>query len=146
MRVWRARSCSPGYESVGSISRSVWRVEAGSVSEKPAILRLTKFETTNRLPQQTFSQFCCSTAQSSRIFDSEQGPRWGDRSVSNVSRRDFLKTGGQAAMAIAIADAALSSSWAQSASATTRVVIDPSFSTAPLDRHIFGSFLEHLGR
>lgn len=49
-------------------------------------------------------------------------------------------------MAIAIADAALASSWAQSASATTRVVIDPSSSTAPLDRHIFGSFLEHLGR
>ena len=66
--------------------------------------------------------------------------------MSNVSRRDFLKKGGQAAMAIAIADAALASSWAQSASATTRVVIDPSFSTAPLDRHIFGSFLEHLGR
>ena len=64
----------------------------------------------------------------------------------NLSRRDFLKKGGQAAMAIAIADAALASSWAQSASATTRVVIDPSFSTAPLDRHIFGSFLEHLGR
>ena len=49
-------------------------------------------------------------------------------------------------MAIAIADAALASSWAQSASATTRVVIDPAFATAPLDRHIFGSFLEHLGR
>ncbi|HEU5235079.1 MAG TPA: alpha-N-arabinofuranosidase [Terriglobales bacterium] len=49
-------------------------------------------------------------------------------------------------MAIAIADAALASSWAQSASATTRVVIDPAFSTTPLDRNIFGSFLEHLGR
>jgi len=66
--------------------------------------------------------------------------------VSNVSRRDFLKKGGQAAVAIAIADAALASSWAQSASGTTRVVIDPAFSSAPLDRHIFGSFLEHLGR
>jgi len=66
--------------------------------------------------------------------------------VSNVSRRDFLKRGGQAALAIAIADAALARSWAQSASATTRVVIDPAFSSAPLDRHIFGSFLEHLGR
>ena len=66
--------------------------------------------------------------------------------MSNVSRRDFLKRGGQAALAIAIADAALARSWAQSASATTRVVIDPAFSSAPLDRHIFGSFLEHLGR
>ena len=64
--------------------------------------------------------------------------------MSNVSRRDFLKRGGQAAMAIAIADAALASSWAQSASATTRVVIDPAFSSAPLDRHIFGSFWNTL--
>src|SRR5690242_11701310 len=66
--------------------------------------------------------------------------------MSNVTRRDFLKKSGQAAMAIAIADAALASSWAQSTSATTRVVVDPTFSTAPLDRRIFGSFLEHLGR
>lgn len=66
--------------------------------------------------------------------------------MSNISRRDFLKRGSQTAMAIAIADAALASSWAQSASATTRVVIDPAFSTTPLDRNIFGSFLEHLGR
>lgn len=49
-------------------------------------------------------------------------------------------------MAMAIADAALCSSWAQSASETTRVVIDPAFSREPLDHHIFGSFLEHLGR
>src|SRR5690349_5505411 len=66
--------------------------------------------------------------------------------MSNVTRRDFLKKSGQAAIAIAIADAALASSWAQSTSATTRVVVDPTFSTAPLDRRIFGSFLEHLGR
>ncbi|HKU26055.1 MAG TPA: alpha-N-arabinofuranosidase [Candidatus Sulfotelmatobacter sp.] len=66
--------------------------------------------------------------------------------MSDVTRRDFLKRSGQAAVAIAIADAALASSWAQGASAITRVVIDPAFSKAPLDRNLFGSFLEHLGR
>jgi alpha-N-arabinofuranosidase len=35
---------------------------------------------------------------------------------------------------------------AQTASATTRVVIDPSRQIATLDRRLFGSFLEHLGR
>ena len=66
--------------------------------------------------------------------------------MSTFTRRDFLKKGGQAAIAIAIADARLASSWAQSSSTSTRVVIDASRSISVIDRRIFGSFLEHLGR
>lgn len=66
--------------------------------------------------------------------------------MAEFGRRDFLRKGGQAAIAIAIADAKLTATWAQTASNTTRVVIDPSRSTSAIDRRIFGSFLEHLGR
>ena len=49
-------------------------------------------------------------------------------------------------MAFTAAEAMLDSAWAQSSSPTTRVVIDSTRVIAPIDRNIFGSFLEHLGR
>jgi alpha-N-arabinofuranosidase len=66
--------------------------------------------------------------------------------MAEFSRRDFLKKGGLASIAIAIANSRLASTWAQTPSTTTRVVIDASRSTSAIDRRIFGSFLEHLGR
>ena len=49
-------------------------------------------------------------------------------------------------MAFTAAEAVLNSARAQSSSPTTRVVIDSTRVIAPIDRNIFGSFLEHLGR
>ncbi len=66
--------------------------------------------------------------------------------MAKVPRRRFLNRAGMASLAAA------ASSWfgrlvqGQAVSATTRVVIDPSRQIAELDRRIFGSFLEHLGR
>jgi alpha-N-arabinofuranosidase len=66
--------------------------------------------------------------------------------MSRNSRRSFIK---QAAIAGTVLAA---DRWfggiasAQSASATTRVYVDPAQKIAPLDRKIFGSFIEHLGR
>ncbi len=66
--------------------------------------------------------------------------------MANIPRRRFLNQAGMAGLAVA------ASSWsgrafrAQTAPATTRVVIDPSRQIAALDRRLFGSFLEHLGR
>src|SRR2546423_9097482 len=66
--------------------------------------------------------------------------------MPELTRRDFLKKGGQTAIAIAMADARLASAWAPTSSTSTRVVIDASRSISVIDRRIFGSFLEHLGR
>ncbi|HEV2383263.1 MAG TPA: alpha-N-arabinofuranosidase [Terriglobia bacterium] len=65
-----------------------------------------------------------------------------------MRRRDFLgKTAKTAAAALAAESWTGRSAWAQATqSPTTEVVIDASRTLAPLDRHIFGSFLEHLGR
>lgn len=66
--------------------------------------------------------------------------------MAQFTRRDFLKKGGLTAVALATAQARLASSWAQTTSPITRVAIDASRSTSAIDRRIFGSFLEHLGR
>jgi alpha-L-arabinofuranosidase len=66
--------------------------------------------------------------------------------MAEVTRREFLRKTGKAGMAIAAADAMLASSWAQTSSPVTRVVIDSTRQVAPVERNIFGSFLEHLGR
>ena len=47
---------------------------------------------------------------------------------------------------MAIANATLARSWAQTTSAVTRVIIDSERQVGPINRHLFGSFLEHLGR
>ena len=66
--------------------------------------------------------------------------------MADVTRRSFLQQTGKAAVALAAAESLLTSAWAQTSSPTTRVVIDSTRLVAPIDRNIFGSFLEHLGR
>jgi alpha-N-arabinofuranosidase len=66
--------------------------------------------------------------------------------MPEVTRREFLQKTGKTGMAIAAAHAMLASSWAQTSSPTTRVIIDSTRQIAPIERNIFGSFLEHLGR
>src|SRR5579863_3501597 len=67
--------------------------------------------------------------------------------MAKMRRRDFLGTAAKSGAAVAAGSWMGRSAWAQAAqSATTRVVVDRSRSLSPLDRHIFGSFLEHLGR
>jgi alpha-N-arabinofuranosidase len=63
-----------------------------------------------------------------------------------VSRRRFLKNASHASLALAATSAFGKFGLAQSAPRTTRVIIDSSRQVAPIDRHLFGSFLEHLGR
>jgi alpha-N-arabinofuranosidase len=66
--------------------------------------------------------------------------------MAKVPRRSFLAQAGMAGLAVA------SQPWlgrtirAQGTSNTTRVAIDSSRRIAMLDRNLFGSFLEHLGR
>ena len=65
--------------------------------------------------------------------------------MKSVSRRRFLKAASQTGLALAAGSAAKGYGIAQTAT-TTRVVIDTDRQIAPIDRHLFGSFLEHLGR
>jgi hypothetical protein len=65
--------------------------------------------------------------------------------MQSVSRRQFVKKTGQAALAAATGSALGRFGLAQ-AERVTRVVIDSDRQIAPIDRHLFGSFLEHLGR
>ena len=66
--------------------------------------------------------------------------------MSKITRREFLEKTGTAGVAMAIANATLARSWAQTTSAVTRVIIDSERQVGPINRHLFGSFLEHLGR
>ena len=66
--------------------------------------------------------------------------------MADVPRRRFLKRAGMVGLAAAAQSWRSRFAWAQSASTPTRVVIDPSRQIAALDRRLFGSFLEHLGR
>ena len=67
--------------------------------------------------------------------------------MAKIPRRGFLKQAGTATLAAATANSWFSRvARAQTSSTTTRVVIDPSRQIAELDRRLFGSFLEHLGR
>ena len=65
--------------------------------------------------------------------------------MKNVSRRQFMKKTAQASAAAAAWSAARTFGIAQT-STTTRVTIDSGWEIAPIDRHLFGSFLEQLGR
>src|SRR5215472_15500 len=70
--------------------------------------------------------------------------------ATSLARRDFLKQAATASIACS-ADFVLGRfSWAQApasgATGGARVYIDSRRSLAPLDRNLFGSFLEHLGR
>jgi len=66
--------------------------------------------------------------------------------MANIPRRRFLNNAGMAGLAVT------ANSWlgrvvrTEADSLTTRVVIDASRRIAALDRRLFGSFLEHLGR
>ena len=65
--------------------------------------------------------------------------------MKSFSRRKFLRKSGQAALAAAASSAMGKFAIAQGESVTS-VVIDSDRQIAPIDRHLFGSFLEHLGR
>ncbi|HET7103323.1 MAG TPA: alpha-N-arabinofuranosidase [Terracidiphilus sp.] len=65
--------------------------------------------------------------------------------MHSISRRRFLKTAGQTGVALAAASGMGRFGLAQAESAT-RVIIDSTRQVAPVSPHLFGSFLEHLGR
>jgi alpha-N-arabinofuranosidase len=65
--------------------------------------------------------------------------------MKNVSRRQFIKKASQASAAVAVASAGGRFGISQT-ERVTRVVIDSGRQIAPIDRHLFGSFLEQLGR
>src|SRR5580704_10517135 len=70
---------------------------------------------------------------------------------SSSSRRQFLKQVSTAGLACSATSLFTRSLFAQNAaspaaSSATRVYIDSRRTIAPLDRNLFGSFLEHLGR
>jgi alpha-N-arabinofuranosidase len=66
--------------------------------------------------------------------------------MAHIPRRRFLNQAGMAGLAVAANGWLDRTSRAQTGSATTHVVVDPSRQIATLDRRLFGSFLEHLGR
>jgi alpha-N-arabinofuranosidase len=66
--------------------------------------------------------------------------------MKTVSRRRFLKNASQTGLAAATSSALGRFGLAQSTPRATRVIIDSSRQVAPIDHHLFGSFLEHLGR
>ncbi len=65
--------------------------------------------------------------------------------MKGVSRRGFLKDAGRTGLAVAV-NSALGRFGIAQGNRVTRVVIDSDRQVAPIDRHLFGSFLEHLGR
>jgi alpha-N-arabinofuranosidase len=81
----------------------------------------------------------------------ELGPTIGHWSVkmSRVSRRSFLQTAATAGIAcsanLALVTRLLSQTPAANGSAV-RILADTRRTLAPIDRNLFGSFLEHLGR
>jgi alpha-L-arabinofuranosidase len=65
--------------------------------------------------------------------------------MKNVSRRQFIKTATQAGAAAAVASSGGKFGIGQT-QRVTRVVIDSGRQISPIDRNLFGSFLEQLGR
>ena len=61
-------------------------------------------------------------------------------------RRSFLGRAASAAVALGADSWLARLAQAQSASTRARVIVDPARTVAALDRRLFGSFLEHLGR
>jgi alpha-N-arabinofuranosidase len=66
--------------------------------------------------------------------------------MKTVSRRRFLKKVSQSGLALAASSVLGRFGIAQSASRVTRVAIDSGREIGSIDRHLFGSFIEHLGR
>jgi alpha-L-arabinofuranosidase len=68
--------------------------------------------------------------------------------MASISRRHFLKQGSSTGLAGATSMMFSRASWAQakSSSSPVRVYVDTRRTISPLDRNLFGSFLEHLGR
>ncbi|HWZ99497.1 MAG TPA: alpha-N-arabinofuranosidase [Candidatus Dormibacteraeota bacterium] len=66
--------------------------------------------------------------------------------MEKSSRRTFVKNAAVAGAGTTAGLALGSKAWAQSASAATRVYLDTRRTIGAIDRNIFGSFLEHLGR
>ena len=66
--------------------------------------------------------------------------------MTRNSRRSFLKQTAIAGTALAANRWLGGLGFAQSASGPARVYVDPAQKIAPLDRKVFGSFIEHLGR
>jgi alpha-L-arabinofuranosidase len=67
--------------------------------------------------------------------------------VAKIPRRQFLNQAGKAVAAMAAGSFFSKAARAQGmVSTATRVVVDPSRPIAPIDRNLFGSFLEQLGR
>src|ERR1035437_3537963 len=66
--------------------------------------------------------------------------------MTSVSRRRFLKKASQAGLAVAASSALGKFGLAQGMPTKSRVIIDSGRQVATIDRHLFGSFLEHLGR
>ena len=65
--------------------------------------------------------------------------------MKKVSRRRFLKQAGQAGLAVA-ATSALGRFGIAQTQRVTRVVIDSNRQISEINPHLFGSFLEQLGR
>jgi alpha-L-arabinofuranosidase len=74
-------------------------------------------------------------------------PNFGGKRMGRSSRRDFVTKATAASVAVSATSIFGGSAWAQTAAAqATRVDIDTRRTLPTLDRNIFGSFLEHLGR
>jgi alpha-N-arabinofuranosidase len=66
--------------------------------------------------------------------------------MAYIPRRDFLKNSFTVAAGTSAGLLCGKTLFAQSPNAATRVYLDARRTAAPLDRNLFGSFLEHLGR
>jgi alpha-N-arabinofuranosidase len=62
------------------------------------------------------------------------------------SRREFIKKASSAGMAVSARSVLRGAAWGQISAPATRVDLDTRRTLPTLDRNIFGSFLEHLGR
>ncbi len=66
--------------------------------------------------------------------------------MASSTRRSFIRTSGLSALALGASGALRNVADAQSSTGTARLVVDSARTVATLDRRVFGSFLEHLGR
>lgn len=66
--------------------------------------------------------------------------------MSSLPRRSFLGQAASTAVALGAGSWLARVADAQTVSARARVIVDPARTVAALDRRLFGSFLEHLGR
>ena len=66
--------------------------------------------------------------------------------MADATRRSFVRTAGLSALAVGASRTLSGVAFAQSPGTAAKVVVDPRRIVATLDRRLFGSFLEHLGR